>query len=399
MLHPERQDVPSVTGQSRHRRAFERGYRGLRFDRPLEREFRRYNDAMNLLRVRWATYLAFALFTGFVVIDFATLPVEVAVWTAGLRMGVIMPTFALVLLTSHSIVWRRYLQRSIFFSSIVTGLGTVAVIGMGLHLGHPLPYEGILLVALFIYLVACLDWRRALIANVLVLAVFVAVEFALQTDPQARLYRIAFLCMANVMGAYGGYFIERGARTAFLMQGMLNDLAERDSMTGLFNRRVLNSHLDRTWRQASREGAEMAVAMIDVDHFKRYNDRYGHAQGDVALRAIAVVVAEQARRPMDLAARFGGEEFVLIWYRTQAEDLPSLGEQLRAAVEALQLEHGGSTHRMLTVSVGIALMAPAAFQSSGDLLRAADSALHQAKQNGRNRVEMLLHPTLSDRVS
>ncbi|CAA9312797.1 MAG: SENSORY BOX/GGDEF FAMILY PROTEIN [uncultured Lysobacter sp.] len=399
MLHLDNPDVLSATGPSRYRRAFERGYRGLRFERPLERDFRRFNDSMNLMRVRWATYLAFALFGAFVVIDLATLPADVARWTAGIRLGLIMPAFAIVLLTSHSFVWRRYLQRSIFVASLITGLGTVAVVGAALLRGYALPYEGLLLVVLFIYLIACLSWWRALIVNITTLIAFVAMEFALQPDPQARLYQIIFMCTANAVGAYGGYFIEYGSRTAFLMQGMLNDLAERDSMTGLYNRRVLNSHLDRTWRQASREGAELAVAMIDVDQFKRYNDRYGHAQGDTALRAVAGVIAQQARRPMDLAARYGGEEFALIWYRMQAEDLPALGEQLREAVEALAVEHAGSSHRVLTVSVGIALMAPAAFQSSADLLRAADNALYQAKQDGRNRVKLLVHPKLSDIVA
>lgn len=392
MQHLDHHGVLGGTAQSRYRRAFEHGYRALRFERPLEREFSRFNDALNLVRVRWAVYLALALYGLFAVIDLATLPMPVARWTVAIRLGLIVPALVLVLLVSHSVAWRRYLQPVLLLSSTITGLGTVAVIGVAFYRGDGLPYEGILLVALYIYLLSCLSWRRALIANGLTLLAFIAMEFALQPDPQARLYQIVFMCTANAVGAYGAYFLERGARTAFLMQGMLNDLAERDSMTGLYNRRVLNSHLDRTWRQACREGAQLAVAMVDVDYFKRYNDRYGHGEGDVALRAVADAIAQQARRPMDLAARFGGEEFAVIWYRTPVEDASALGEQLRAAVEAMQREHAESEHGVLTVSIGIALMVPTAQQSGADLLRAADTALYRAKQAGRNRVELLAHP-------
>ncbi|HEY4555012.1 MAG TPA: GGDEF domain-containing protein, partial [Lysobacter sp.] len=306
MLHLDDPALLEGPGASRYRQAFERGYRGLRFDRPLEREFRRFRDGIGRARVRWAALLALVLFGLFVFIDFATLPAHVARRTAGIRIGLVMPMCLLVIAVVHSVPWRAYLQRTLMLASTAIGLGTVAIIAVALHAGAHLPYEGILLVALYIYLVAGLDWRLAVFANLVTLVAFAAVQSLLQPDPEARMFQLVYLGTANAVGAYGGYVLERGMRTTFLMQGMLNDLAERDGLTGLYNRRALNNHLERAWRQALREGAEVALALVDVDHFKQYNDRYGHAHGDAALRAVAARIGAQARRPMDFAARYGG---------------------------------------------------------------------------------------------
>lgn len=382
----------SHTSQSRYRRAIEQGYRGLRFKPALEQEFQRFYTDAHLVRVRLAGYLGIVLFGLFVLIDIATLPAQVSVWTASIRLGLIIPAYVIALLVSYRSAWRPHLQRTVFAASLITGLGTVAVIGAALREGYQIPYEGILLVALFIYLIVCLQWWRALLVNLLTLLAFVAMEAIYQTDPQARLYQIIFMGAANAVGAYGGYLLEHSTRTTFLVHALLHELAERDGLTGLYNRRTLNTHLDKVWRQAIRDESDVAIAMIDVDHFKRYNDRYGHAEGDAALKAVADVIGDQARRPLDLAARYGGEEFAVVWYHPAASELAAMGEQLRAAVAALGRTHEDSELGMLSISVGIALMAPAVGQSSAELMRVADTAMYQAKQQGRNRVVVLARP-------
>jgi diguanylate cyclase (GGDEF)-like protein len=175
------------------------------------------------------------------------------------------------------------------------------------------------------------------------------------------------------------------------VHALLNELAERDGLTGLYNRRTLDSHLDRVWRQGLRDGRGLAIAMIDVDHFKLYNDRYGHAQGDASLKAVADVVASIARRPLDLAARYGGEEFVLVWFHPAPSEMTNMGEQLRAGVERLAIPHLSSDLGHVSVSVGTAFMLPVAGQSAAELLEVADAALFQAKNQGRNRVVALVH--------
>ena len=275
-----------------------------------------------------------------------------------------------------------------FGAAMVTGLATVTLLGIGLKMGARIPYEGILLIALFIYLIACLQWWRALFANLATLAAFIIMEMMYQTDPQARLYQIVFMCAANAVGAYGGYFLEHSARTMFLINKLLNELAELDGLTGLSNRRTLNLHLDRIWRQAMRDKQDVAVAMIDIDHFKKYNDRYGHAQGDAALRAVADVISHHARRPLDITARYGGEEFAVVWYHPSASELAKMAEVLTRAVASLGLPHVDSEFGKVTISVGVALMTPTVGQSSADVLRAADEALYEAKHQGRNRVAL-----------
>lgn len=371
---------------SPYRTAFEKGYSGLRFDGEIEKEFQAFYTEGHLFRVRFAAYLVLVLFAAFVFIDLTSLPAEVSRWTTKIRMFLLMPPFVALLYVTYKPALRGYVGQAVYAAAIIAGVGTTIVIGTAYALGTQIPYEGILLVALFIYLIACLQWRRAVIANMLTLIAFIVMEILFQTDPQARAYQIIFMCAANAVGAYGGYFLEHSARTMFLINNLLNELAEIDGLTGLSNRRTLNIHLDRIWRQASRDKQDVAIAMIDVDHFKKYNDRYGHAQGDAALRAVADVIAHYARRPLDITARYGGEEFAIVWYHPSASELPRMAEVLTRAVVALNMPHADSEIGKLSISVGVALMTPADGQSSADLLRAADQALYDAKAQGRNRV-------------
>jgi len=382
----------SNTRHSPYRATFERGYRWLRFDRALESEFQPFYTQAHLLHVRLAGCVGIVMFGLFVLIDIATLPAEVWVWTAGIRAGLIVPAIAITVLFSYPAAWRPYLQWAVFVTSLVTGLATVAIDAV-LFQADQIPYEGILLVALFTYLIVCLQWRKAVLANLVTLIAFVVVELLYQRDAQARLYQIIYLCAANAVGAYGGYVLEYGTRTKFLMYALLSELAERDGLTGLYNRLALNTHLDMVWRQALRDERAIAVAMVDVDYFKRYNDRYGHAEGDAALKAVAEVIANQARRPLDMATRYGGEEFAVVWYQPAVTELSGMGEQMREAVLALGIAHENSEIGTLSVSVGIAVMRPTAGQTSADLLHAADSALYQAKEQGRNRVVVIDLPT------
>ncbi|NHZ92897.1 diguanylate cyclase [Massilia sp. CCM 8733] len=371
---------------SPHRRALEQGYRWLRFEDGLEQQFQAFYLESQAARVRMAAYVCIVLFIMFVILDLTTLPAFVSIRTASIRIALIIPSFIVVLLASYRAAWRPYLGTAVFSAALVTGLSTVAVIGSALDAGYQIPYEGILLVALFIYLIACLAWRRALLANMVTLCAFVIMEFWLQKDAQARLYQIVFMCAANGVGAYGAYFLEHSIRTTFLVNTLLHELAALDGLTGLSNRRTLNIHLERVWRQALRDRQAVAIAMIDIDHFKRYNDRYGHARGDAALKAVADVIAAQARRPLDLTARYGGEEFAVIWHNPVPGELQAMGEVLTAAVAALRIEHPDSDSGSLSVSVGVTIGLPCAGDDAAALLRLADHALYQAKHQGRNRV-------------
>lgn len=165
----------------------------------------------------------------------------------------------------------------------------------------------------------------------------------------------------------------------------LAQLAATDSLTGLPNRRRLDQTLRLEWARAQRSGKPLAVLMVDIDHFKAFNERHGHAGGDHALREVAKTLERCIRRPADLAARYGGEEFQVVLPETDAPGARLIAERIRAAVEALPaLGQSGST---ITVSIGIALYTEKTQHDLSTVLGLADEALYRAKAMGRNRVE------------
>nr|WP_150696359.1 PleD family two-component system response regulator [Pandoraea terrae] len=169
----------------------------------------------------------------------------------------------------------------------------------------------------------------------------------------------------------------------------LQRLTHSDGLTGLANRRYFDEYFGAEWRRALREQRELALLMIDVDNFKAYNDTYGHIAGDDVLRRVAQTLAAGAVRPADLAARFGGEEFVLVLPGTTVDGAAVMAEKVRGQIDVLNIPHTGSANgQHVTISVGGATVVPRTNLVSTSLIEAADFALYRAKQNGKNRVEM-----------
>ena len=165
-------------------------------------------------------------------------------------------------------------------------------------------------------------------------------------------------------------------------------LATQDELTGLANRRNLNEVLAKEWARSIRSDQPLALAMIDIDHFKRYNDQYGHQAGDECLKRVARTIELNARRSGDLAARYGGEEFLLILPDADVSVAQRLAEDVRRSIETLNLPHVGSPTGRVTISVGISALGNAAYNDAESLLRAADQALYLAKDLGRNQVQV-----------
>lgn len=172
------------------------------------------------------------------------------------------------------------------------------------------------------------------------------------------------------------------------MEQQLQWLANTDSLTGLGTRRALDAALDVEWRRANRHRAPLAVLMIDVDDFKHFNDRYGHAAGDTALRTVARCVNDCIKRPGDFAGRYGGEEFCALLPNTDLAGAVRVAETIRAAVLAIGEPNEGSAHGILTVSIGVAAHPGivTADDTPEDLVRMADGRLYEAKAAGRNTV-------------
>lgn len=163
-------------------------------------------------------------------------------------------------------------------------------------------------------------------------------------------------------------------------------LSATDGLTGIANRRHFDDMLTQEWNRQARQGRPLALAMIDVDWFKFYNDFYGHQAGDDCLRIVAAAVASHVRRAGDMAARYGGEEFVFVAPGLDASEMQHLAETIRAVVEHKRMPHGKSPLGSVTLSIGVAVMVPTAGGSPEMLIGQADSALYKAKQRGRNQV-------------
>jgi len=167
---------------------------------------------------------------------------------------------------------------------------------------------------------------------------------------------------------------------------LVESLASLDGLTEIANRRRLDQVLEHAWRVAIRAGSRFSLLLIDVDHFKAYNDIHGHLAGDDCLRRIARVTSEMVSRPSDLVARYGGEEFAVVLPDTPQPGAHKVAERIRAAIEALAMPHGGNPHGVVTVSIGCATCTPEPDMQIGGLIESADSALYRAKAGGRNAV-------------
>lgn len=364
------------------------GWLRLRFaDAALEADFRRYHLAEFLPRMRKSLPVALALFLAFAMLDALSLPPLVRDGVLGLRLGGIVPVLALTWVALYVRSLREWLQWLVSASALASGLGIVGIIWVARVHAFGLPYEGIILATFFSYFLTGLRFVAASLCGWLVFLAYVAVELHVGLNGDTLLYNAFFLATANLIGCFGNHFLEQAVRQNFCSMVQLHKLAERDFITGLLNRRAFSTRATGIWRQALQDGRSIGIAMVDVDHFKHYNDHYGHAAGDVALQSVAHVIAEHARRPLDACARYGGEEFVVLWYDVDADHALALAQRMCQAVQALGLPHvASSTAGVVSISVGLVCTAVHDAAQWDAALRAADQALYQAKQQGRNRV-------------
>ena len=384
MVSPEpANDARASTG------AFARaGWLRLRFaDAALEADFRRYHLAEFLPRMRKSLPVALALFLAFAMLDALSLPPLVRDGVLGLRLGGIVPVLALTWVALYVRSLREWLQWLVSASALASGLGIVGIIWVARVHAFGLPYEGIILATFFSYFLTGLRFVAASLCGWLVFLAYVAMELHVGLNGDTLLNNAFFLATANLIGCFGNHFLEQAVRQNFCSMVQMHKLAERDFVTGLLNRRAFSTRATGIWRQALRDGRSIGIAMVDVDHFKHYNDHYGHAAGDVALQSVAHVIAEHARRPLDACARYGGEEFVVLWYDVDADHALALAQRMCQAVQALGLPHVASpTAGVVSISVGLVCTAVHDAAQWDAALRAADQALYQAKQQGRNRV-------------
>ena len=186
--------------------------------------------------------------------------------------------------------------------------------------------------------------------------------------------------------------IHRLTRDASELRIELERLAHIDQLTGIANRRAFDINLQQEWSRSHREGKQLSLILVDIDHFKPFNDNLGHQAGDMALKKVARILATEARRPGDIAARLGGEEFGLLLPGTNLEGAYDIAEHLRKQTLRQEIAHPDSVLEHLTISLGISCAEPKTDELPSTLISEADAALYEAKTDGRNLTRTFIHP-------
>ncbi len=362
----------------------------LIFDTPLEAEFRHSHLVENLVSVRTNLCLAITIAIAFSAMDAMVLGQSLNRIPSLLHILVIVPTLLIVLAASFSPQRDRIYQPLTSFAVTVYGLSHVVIQLIASSGGVPFLFPSLLLATMYVYFLAGLMFYNALAANMIVLFIYIAAETALRLTNSEFSYNVLALVAANLVGASVTYLHERTSRLRFLEAGLLREMVARDGLTGIQNRRMFDQHIQRAWQQAVRDEQQIAILLVDIDCFKKYNDRYGHQAGDECLRAVALSLTQCARRPMDFVARYGGEEFAVVLYEASREYVAEVLTRIQRSIAELNIPHEASdVASRLTVSIGAAFIRPTAGRTPEGLIQLADEALYTAKEQGRNRVTVM----------
>ena len=269
--------------------------------------------------------------------------------------------------------------------SIYCLMAMVAAMNAVIYKTHGIPAaeSALVIVVMAPFLPIGLTFYSALAASfVPVVVASIAGAVLLQGGEIHGLWGLIFvLALAIPVGAIGGYVRESVHRRQFLLTAILTHQAQYDPLTDLANRRLFQRHAESVIAHAARHDESLVLAMLDIDHFKRFNDRLGHAAGDRALRQVADAIAGVARRPMDMATRLGGEEFALLLHGSDIQRATPILEALRTQISALPVPAGVPP---LTISIGVS--SPSGQESLAELYERADRLLYAAKTGGRNRL-------------
>ena len=317
--------------------------------------------------------------------DFSRVPA----WIATAWTWVAQPLLVILLMVSvvpklYRIVWPTVAPAIVGVCGVIGAYHVAILVAAGQY--HAFFSMSIALTAAYV-LMGLLFWH--VVAAAAVVSVAYSILLAKHAiDPVVYRVELVQLAIVNVIGLLAAYFLEHRSRSVFLKTRVLELYSSQDALTGLLNRGVFDRQLDMAWKQAMRERQTVGLILLDVDHFKHYNDHYGHQAGDEVLKQVAQTLKDVTRRPLDCVARYGGEEFAIILYGTRLSHVENLAEFVRQSVEQLALPHARSqVSDVVTISVGAAVIEPVAGRSAEGFVQFVDELLYDAKRAGRNRVE------------
>ncbi|MES1944835.1 diguanylate cyclase with PAS/PAC sensor [Salinisphaera sp. PC39] len=379
--------VDDTTRTSSVRRVHRRTSGLLRFQRRVEREFVADYRRRGIALARFTIVAAFVLHWAAIFADRSLLGNHlIEPWPALGMYGLGLPMVTLYAVLAFSARSGRLLFALAPYIVAVNGAGvSMALLTAGEHEGAPgLPHTLILLNPVFTLLLSGMLLRQALPAALFVLAWHASLTLSLDYPPPVMVSDGLVIVGSVAMSLVGGWQIESWQRAAWLREREFRRLADRDQLTGLASRHLLFLRGEALLRAARETRSSLSALMIDVDHFKEYNDRYGHAAGDECLRRIADVIRGLVGDAGDIAARFGGEEFLVLLPGRGPREAMRAAENLRARVAALPMGDGDSPR--LSASIGAATAPRGDVPDLDSLIALADDAMYRAKRGGRNRV-------------
>lgn len=385
----------------------QQGFRWLLFPQDLEQTFLKDLDPARRRHILLSGLIALLIFNGFLLADYLMLP-DVFWQAFEIRVLVFTPAALLIL----GLFWRapplvqRLSPHAIEVIVMVSGLGAAACLAYILASTHSqygyLYHVGFMVVIMYGNVVQRLRFWYAVIFSTVLVAIHIGGVLSLPAFPTRMMLPImSLVCASAAFTLTACYFLERDERRRYLLtvrerllireltaaQARLRELSQVDELTGLSNRRHFQEQTQQLWQRAQFEHGSIGLLMLDVDHFKKFNDHYGHPRGDECLRRVAAVLKGCVTRQGGLVARYGGEEFIAVLPGLVGTELQTLADAIRHGIEALGIEHGNSsTANVVTASLGAASCTAHPDLVLDSLLTAADAALYAAKASGRNRV-------------
>lgn len=369
------------------------GFRHLLFVPDLEREFRRYLSRQARLAQQLGACLLILVVSGYLYFEHQLFGHHDPVWLRELtvlRLLQIVPGLAILVLTLFLRRARIFANR--MFPVFLVLIGVIAArIDVQYEIIQPafaLRYGAGLLIVCSFFFLGVTFWRALASGMAIILFdVLIAVVVLSPSELLVHWISVSYYLLLLVLGAISRYVHEYSQREQFLTRKLLGWVAQHDAMTGLANRRSFDTALPQTLLQARRERKPLALLLLDLDNFKNYNDSLGHQAGDALIREFGALFARFSRRPLDLAARVGGEEFALLLLDCDAQSAQAIAAQILQMLEERALPHPASVHGAhVTTSIGVAVLQPE--QTAEQLYHAADTALYEAKLAGKNRYAM-----------
>ncbi len=377
-------------------RLMSRLFPSLTFEKVLEKQFRRWYAEHVHTRIRNLTWIPIL---GMLLAMFAGGPfAEMRTTVFGshaqplldiVRFGLILPSCALLLTTTYTRLYMRWYASVV---QIVLPLQAVSLVILDVMMdrqGYSLN-SLLLLLALGPFFLLGMSQTQVLRTVGIILAVCAVGGYFGGLNSGQQIFDLTVMVFTAGIGSALHYSLQKSLRHNYLSTQLMNESLNRDALTGIHNRRMFDEHAARMWQQAARAGAPVALLMIDIDHFKAFNDYGGHQAGDACLVKVAAVLSRAARRPLDLTARYGGEEFAVLLYDTRRDNVEELCRELHASLATIAIQHPAFTDgQLVTFSIGAACVEPRPERRVEGLIQLADEALYTAKERGRNRTVVM----------